>query len=48
MTVANKIAFGLRAHVECEKHKKPLRGETNSAKVTSSVIHWEATQIMLF
>jgi hypothetical protein len=32
--VTNKGAFDLRANVECEKHKKALRGETSSGKVT--------------
>jgi len=34
MSVANKGALDLRAHIECEKHQKAIRGETNSAKVT--------------
>jgi hypothetical protein len=35
MSVANKGALDLRAHVECEKHKKALRGEMSLAKLTS-------------
>jgi len=34
MFVANKGALDLRAHIECEKHQKAIRGETSSAKVT--------------
>ena len=33
--VTNKGALDLRAHVECEKHKKAVRGEMSLAKVTS-------------
>jgi hypothetical protein len=34
VSVANKNVLDLRAHVECEKHKKAVMTETSSAKVT--------------
>ena len=34
MSEGNKDALDLRANVECEKHKKAVRGEKSSAKVT--------------
>jgi len=35
MPAVDKGALDLRAHVECEKHKKDVRGEVSLAKVTS-------------
>ena len=35
MSVANKVAADLQSHVETEKHKKAIRGETSSAKLTN-------------
>jgi len=35
VSVANKGALYLRAHVKCEEHKKAVRGEMSMAKVTS-------------
>jgi hypothetical protein len=35
VSVANKGALDLRDSVECEKHKKAVRGEMILAKVTS-------------
>ena len=34
MSEGNKGALDLRANVECEKHKKAVRGEKSSEKVT--------------
>jgi len=34
MSVVNSSALDLWGHIECEKHKKAVRGETSSAKVT--------------
>jgi hypothetical protein len=34
VSVANKSALELQAQVEFDKHKKAVRGETSSAKVT--------------
>ena len=42
-------ALDLRANVECEKHKKAVRGETSLAKVTIFfLLHRETNQMMLY
>lgn len=38
MSVVSKAALDLQAHMESEKHKRAIRGEMNSAKVTSFFI----------
>jgi hypothetical protein len=49
VSVANKDALDLRAYMECKKHKKAVRGNMSSAKVTIIfVINWEANQMMMY
>lgn len=38
MSVASKAALDLQVHVESGKHKRAIRGEISSAKVTSFFI----------
>jgi hypothetical protein len=40
MSVAIKGSLDLRAHMECEKHKTTVRGETSLAKVRSFFTAW--------
>jgi hypothetical protein len=47
MSVANKGAFDLWTHIECEKHQKAIRGETSPANVTGFLPRKRADQMTL-